>query len=460
MEQLKQLYNKTDLLLITAASLIGLMSLFIPIWWIGFLILAVTIFILSIINPKYIFYGLIFTIPFTERIRSLPISFSPNDIVVLWCFVAVFLNIFFRNKKVDLKTHIDKWNIILLILYFAAGIYSIYDRGLLTSFKFLGVITVYYMTIYFIRTKQVKITSIIKFFIFAGVFQAIIGILQSTTGLFGPTFLSNRGLLGYLGIGPTLVWHAWGTFGSNGSLGIFLLNIIFFILPFHRSLTKKTKYIIFSIFFVAIYMVYLKSIFVIFFINILFYMIYKAANVKTAVLKVSVAIAVIAVMVVIAMSTPFAETVNQSVQCRLQLWQYPLTAFAEKPQVLLFGTGLTSYFEFVGPYIPEYVVSGDKEALGWMLVHNDYILIVQQMGFVGFFLVFSFLFSLLKILSSYYFKSNSMTSNLYLSSILTVFPIFVVCFIGQCFTVPYIMTFVFIFLGISFSKIKSTKSSG
>ena len=103
-----------------------------------------------------------------------PVSFSINDILILICIMAVILNIFINDKNINLKTSIDKWNIVLLILYFITGITSLGETGILTSFKFLEAIFVFYITVYLIRTKQTSLSKIIKVFLFTGLFQEAI----------------------------------------------------------------------------------------------------------------------------------------------------------------------------------------------------------------------------------------------------------------------------------------------
>jgi len=435
--------------LVLSASLLVLTPL-------NFFIMAavLAIFTIFVIRPDICYYFMIFTIPFTERLRILPISFSLNDVLVFVCGITVFLNLILRNERVSLKTKIDKWILVLLVLYFAAGMYSIYDRGILSSFKFLEAVLAYYMTIYFIRSKQVKISGIIRLLVIAGIFQAIIGILQSVTGQFGAGFQSDRGYLGYLGIGPKVVWHAWGTFGGNGSLPNFLTMILFFVLPFHKYLNKKKRNLILLIFLTAIYMGYSKESLLTFITCASFYMIYTSQDIKKTIMNCLKFFVPLAVIGIILINTPFVNTINETLTGRIGIWKYPLTAFANNPKLLVFGTGLMSYWKLIEPLLPPYLMINPEDSHFWLLAHNYYIIVVQETGFVGFIILFSFLFYLMHVLSKNYFKLSGQSRNIFLSSFLMVLPIFTTSFFGQTFMETSSKILFFTLFGMAFAKMQ------
>src|SRR3989339_2207942 len=114
--------SKLDKIFIFLTIAFGALILHFPVHYllIAFVALLTIVFLLA--NPLYCYYLIIFTIPFPGRVRIFPISFSINDVLILVCVLAVGLNILINDKKVSLKTSIDKWNIVLLILYFVTGI--------------------------------------------------------------------------------------------------------------------------------------------------------------------------------------------------------------------------------------------------------------------------------------------------------------------------------------------------
>lgn len=450
--------NKLDVILYICAFLVGAAVLVIPVPYLVILISSIFIFIFFVKKPIYSYYALILTIPFIDRIRALPISFSINDIFILLTTVVVLVNMAISKDKVSLKTKIDLWILLLLIIHFAAGLYSFYDRGLLSSFKFSEVILTYYITVYFIRTKKVKIATILKLLLFTGLIQALIGILQSTTGGFGAVFQSNRGYLGYFGLGSTRVWHAWGSFGGNGFLPNFLTILLFFFLPLKNYFKSNMSKIILFIYIVAIYMGYSKESLLTFFICSLFYLIFTAKDFKKIVFKLSGVFLALACVGSMLMSTPFAETVFHSLRDRLYIWQYPLLVFSNNPHYLIFGTGLNSYFEIIKPVLP--ITELMKSNHGGIFVHNYYFLVLQEMGIVGFLILFSFLFYILWFTTKKYIAIKGISRHLYLSVFLVITTIFTTGFFGMLFSFTPIQVLFFILFAIIFSKLGKKEAEG
>ena len=450
--------NKLNIILIFFVAILGSLILIIPIQYLLAIFLLLCIFLYFIFKPQHCYYLLIFTIPFRDRIRELPfISFSVNEIFILTCTVSVILNIFFRNEKVNLRTKIDVWLVALLILYFEAGFYSLNPRALLSSFKFLEAVLAFYLTVYFIRTKKVKITYIVKAFLFTGLFQALLGILQSSTGQFGAGQLVDRGILGYLGVGPTVVRRAVGTFGGTGGLAEILATLTFFIWPFCRFLNKKKKIFILFIFITAIYMGYGKLPFMELRVCWLFYLIYTSKNTKAILSKLSKFLTITLGVILLSFCTPFAATIYDSIQTRFLLWKYPIYMLSNDIHLLLFGSGLNSYYDLLIPILPQnqigvYTGSG-TEYSNWLLVHNYYLLVIQEMGLVGFFILFSFFFYLIKIFNTNYFQTKSSNRKIFLSGFLVILPVFISSLFGQLFMEPAVKIMFFIFWGVALSKI-------
>ena len=453
--------NKLNIILIFFATITGSLILIIPIQYLLVIFLLFCIFVYFVFKPQHCYYLLIFTIPFRDRIRELPfISFSVNEIFILICTISVILNIFFRDEKVNFRTKIDVWLVALLILYFEAGFYSLNPRALLSSFKFLEAVLAFYLTVYFIRTKKVKITYIVKAFLFTGLFQALLGILQSTTGQFGAGRQEvGRGFLGYIGIGPTVVRRAVGTYGGTGGLAGVLAILTFFILPFCQFLDKNRKKIILFIFITAIYMGYGKVPFMELGVCWFFYIIYTSNNTKAILSKLSIFLTITLGVILLSFFTPFAATIYDSIQTRFFLWKYLIYMLSNDIHLLLFSSGLNSYFQLMNPILPQNQIGvyTGPESTNWMLVHNYYLLVIQEMGLVGFFILFSFLFYLIIIFNKNYFQVKGSHRKIFLSGILVIIPIFISSFFGQFFMDPAIKIMFFIFFGMIFSKINYQK---
>lgn len=445
---IKQFWSIEKLLLILVA-LSGSLILFLPIHFLAAALLGLIILVFLLLNPKKCFYLVIFTIPFVERIRVLPISFSINDILVVICLMSVAFDMLKRPEKVNLKTGIDIWHLVLFLVYLFAGVTSIGRTGILTTFKFLEAIMVYYSAVYLIRTKQVGWSGITRAYIITGIFQAIIGILQSTTGLFGPTFQSDRGYLGYFGIGSTIVWHAWGTFGGNGMLPGFLVILIFWILPFGKYIKSKSKNIIITLFLVAIYMGYSKESLFTFFICGLIYYYYNSQNKKDALLKVIGLCSLVGTVALILSHTGFVNTVNVTMTGRFDIWHYPIYALSHNMRYLWLGAGLNSYWELIDPLLPTHELVHPHF---YMLAHNYYLLAVEEMGIIGASILFGFFLNLGRIFLHNVKRYKGLYKKTNLAALMVVVTVFTTSFFGQYYYLTFAKIMIYIFFAVVLAK--------
>lgn len=436
-------FSNIEKILLLLVTICGALILFVPMHFLFGALIAVLILVYLLMNPNYCLYLVIFTIPLTERIRILPISFSVNDILVLICLMAVGLDILRKANNVSLRTRIDKWHLVLFLVYLFAGVTSIGKTGILTTFKFLEAIMVYYATVYLLRTKQVGWSSITKTFILCGIFQAIIGIFQSTTGLFGPTFQSDRGYLGYLGIGSKTVWHAWGTFGGNGMLPGFLVVLIFWMLPFHKYIKSKSKNIITALFLIAIYMGYSKESLFTFFVGILIYYYYNSKNKKDALKKIIGVVSITGLAGLILSHTGFSHTVDQTISGRFLIWHYPIYALSHNMKYLWFGAGLNSYWELIDPLLPTHELIHPHL---YLLAHDYYLLAVEEMGIIGATVLFGFFLNLARIFIRNLNRYLGQYRKLNLAALMLISTVFTTSCFGQFYylTFPKIMLYIFI----------------
>lgn len=443
-------FSNLEKFLLTSVALLGGLMLFVPMEYLAIGLVAIIVITYLLLNPKICLYLIIFTIPFVERIRILPISFSANDIAVVIGISATIINMLATRHRVSLRTSIDKWNIAFLTLYLISGITSLSPTGILTTFKFLEAILVYYMIIYLVRTKQLHISEIIKAFIYTALFQAIVGILQSTTGQFGAEFQSQRGILGYLGIGSKTVWHAWGTFGGNGALPEFLVLMILLLFPLYKYFRKnKANKILWIILFMAVYMGYSKESMLTLTVCLIFYYNATAENVKNAIFRTSLVVIPILILVLILKNTAYMETVTNTVDDRFLIWKYPIYALTHNVKYLVFGSGLNSYWELIDPYLEPYIF---EQAHTAMLAHNYFLLSVQEFGLIGAGMLFSFFiltakkfFHRFKTYKGYYRWIN-------LSGCLVLITIFTSSVGGQFYYHTFSKILIYVALGLIFSK--------
>lgn len=443
-------FNNLEKFLLAVVFLAGGSLLFFPVQYMFFALIILIIIGFLLFNVRVCFYLVIFTLPFTERISVLPITFSVNDILIFICITSVLLNILIKNNKVSVKTSIDKWNIVLTTLYIVSGVTSISNTGILATFKFLEAMIMFYITVYLIRSKQVSISGIIKTFLFTGLYQAITGILQSTTGQFGAAFQSQRGYLGYLGIGSKTVWHAWGTFGGNGMLPEFLIIVLLLIIPFykHLKLIKRHKFLLF-IFLLGIYMGYSKESILTLIVCLLIYYNLTSQNPKQAIIRTSVISAIFGIIGFILANTSYMDTVNDTIEGRLEIWQYPLVALSNNHWYIWFGSGLNSYWELIDPLLPPYLFQAAHFS---MLAHNYYLLTVQEFGIVGAGLLFLFFIYTAKKFWENTKKYKGYYRGLNIAGIMFISTIFTTSFFGQLYYLTFAKVMIYIFLGLIIAK--------
>lgn len=403
----------------------------------------ILLFLLS--NPKYCFYLLVFTIPFVERIRVLPISFSLNDIMVLMCLTSVLIGVFIKDERVCLKTRIDKWNLILLLLFFISGYTSVSSAGILTSFKFLEAIIVFYLTVYFRRTGQVTTSGLVKLIIVTALFQACLGTFQSFTGI-GSTFRSSRGLLGYFGIGSSMVWHGMGTMGHFNMLGNFLVAITLFYMSIYyyflkNSCTKKPLWVLGALFLGIITTYSRGSLIGLFFGGL--YFLYAIMRNKFIFGIISTAVFSFVILLKNFLSnTSYVNTLSS----RNDIWAAVISAILSNPRYLWFGGGLNSYFDIVYPFLPQ-------DNVMWY-AHSFYLVCLQEMGIIGFLLMFSFLIFLFIDTWKRFKVERRFYKVLNLSVSLTVFSVFFVSIFDHAYSLTFFKILLFLMLGIIYAKDK------
>lgn len=436
-------FSNLEKLLLGLITILGGFVIFFPIQYLFLGLITVAGLIYLLLNPKVCFYLIIFTIPFVERIRILPISFSVNDIMIVICLIAVGLNILIKDKRVNLKTNLDIWNVVLLILFFATGLTSVSPTGPLASFKFLEAIVTFYLTVYFIRTKTIKISQIIKIIFITVLFQALLGIFQSLTGI-GATFRSPRGIWGYLGIGSNMVWHGIGTMVEFNTFGNFLVTMFFFSLPVCHYLIKNkviARAILVTIL-IGIITTYSRGTLIALYFGYLYFLFITMKNRVKFGWIFSTSLIVIYIIKNFLSETSYIDTLSP----RNAIWDAVIASILSCPRYLWVGAGLNSYAQVVYPYLPQ-------NNTMWY-AHNLFLAILQAMGIIGFTIFFSFIVFILIDTYKRIKTGSKLLKDLNLALTLCVFSIFFVSIFDHSFSLPSFQVLLFLLLGIIYAKNK------
>ncbi|OGI18012.1 MAG: hypothetical protein A2255_00500 [Candidatus Melainabacteria bacterium RIFOXYA2_FULL_32_9] len=443
-------FKKLDLFFIFLSIIFGALILFFPIQKLLIMFLGVIFLTLLVAKPKYCFYLMLllstYVFPFETEARQLP--FNQTDILISLCFIGALVRILFLDQRFNPKTRIDKWIIILLILYFLAGFTSISHRGYQGFLKFGETVTVFYLSIYFIRTKEIKISNLIRFILFIGIFQASYGILQSLTGSFGANFQSERGLLGYIGLGSKLVWHGRGTFAHFNHFGPFLSMIFLFFLPINHFLVKNKKkgYMILLILLTGVIISYSRASLLGLVAGIIFFLFQIKKN-KLKFLSILVSVLLVALgLYNFLKNTSYITTLAP----RNDIWEVVFTAITSSTRTLLFGTGLKSYTDAVWVYLPGNILPSSYNDFQ---AHNFCLHYIVEIGIIGSIIVLSFL--IYTIVAAYSnFKTNTKLAKVLSSSTSIV----IVCFFFEglfdtAFNLFTIQIWLFLILGLMYSKV-------
>lgn len=361
----------------------GSLILFVPINNLFVALVGIIGFLYLLMNPKICYYILIITssivIPFGTPTEQMP--FSHIDILITICFLGVLLKIMFIDrKKINLRTKIDFWLIALLIIYCYCGLTSASHRGYQGFLRYGEVFSLFYITIYLIKTKMVSVSKIIKIMIFTGLAQAVMSIFQSVTSI-GSTFESNRGYLGYLGIGSSHVWHGMGTLNHFNCCGAFLSSLILFFIPIYHFIIKNKKAgkIILAILMMGIITTYSRNALICTTIGLLFFFYNESRNK----IKFSVVLGSIGIVALSAYNFLKNTSYLSTLSPRDAVWDYCWDVITASPHNFLLGTGLKSFDEVITVYMANTYV--------FLHAHNLYLSLFLETGLIGLILILTFL---------------------------------------------------------------------
>jgi O-antigen ligase len=436
-------------LFLAISTLIGAMSLIVPLYWLALAFLFLASLIYLLLSPDKTFFLAIFTIPFTERIRVLPISFSINEVIILFALGSCLLNGLLTASRVSLRTSLDGWIVLLTLLFFGCGFFSISHTGLLGFFKIVEAFAMFYIGIYLLRTRQITRANVLKVILVTALFQASIGIFQSVTGI-GSDFRSARGYLGYLGLGSNMVWHGKGTTWHFNTLGNFLVvSLLVFVPVFFRHIRRKKIALFWAgIILLGIITTYSRGTLLGLIAGLIFYLAVSQANWKRSLLMVGAFLLLVILPLGSYLSnSSYVETVSYNE--RLTIWQVPLAAITASSKAFWLGSGLNSYALAAWPYIPAFVPLSQYH--NWF-AHNFYLLTVMESGLIGAAILFSFLLYLwLNAWVQYRASSGGHKTYAILISSAMV-GVFFVSIFDHTFASPHYKVFVFVLLSLLYAQ--------
>lgn len=450
---LKQFNTSTDRrwvgLFLLIPALLGLITLKIPVYFVMAGLLGLVILAYLFLNPDKTFYLTIFSIPFTERIRVLPISFTVNELMILFTAIVCLFHIIARGHRLSLKTALDPWMAVLFCLFFMTGFFSVSDTGILGFFKIFEAFLFYYMSIYLMRTQQVTRSDILRALIVTAVFQGLLGTFQSVTGMWAD-FQSERGYLGHLGLGSNHVWHGHGTTGHFNTLGNFLVITLMMLvsLYFRDIKRKKTALIWGGAILLGIITTYSRGSILGLIAGAIFYLAVSQPNLKRSLMMVA-AFILFAILPLAYMLTnsSYVETVKYDE--RLMIWQVPIAAITSSAKAFWFGSGLNSYSTVAWPFIPASIA--ETEYHNWF-AHNFYLLMVVENGIIGATILFTFLVYLWIYAWIQYKRSHGGQKTYSIIVASSMVSLFFVSIFDHTFALPHYKVFIFLLLSLLYVK--------
>lgn len=380
------------------------------------------------------------TFTITERIPVSAISVTVSEVFLSICIISVAFNILLREERVNLSTKLDFWNIILVILFLKAGIFSYSARGLLGSFKAIEGIAAFYLAIYFIRTNKFNITKFLKTLFLITMIQALIGIFQSFTGI-GSQFQGSRNILGYLGIGSKFSWHGFGAFNHFNKLGNFLIQISLFFLPFYYYLVKNKQkcFLIIIILLTAIYTTYSRGSWLAFYFGGLFFLSIVNKN------KIRLSLVFIASLILVFIAYNFYTNTDYTINLdsRFVTWKIVLSAMENNINHVLYGVGFNAFDDIIFPYFGE---------LKTKMAHNYFLQLYAEMGIIGAGIISAFWVKImLDIFKRFKNSIDKFSKSLNLGALLYVYTVFWVSIFQHNYHAPVLKILLFTILALIYS---------
>lgn len=438
--------DRINFVLLLMVFLFSSLILFIPMYYLIAIIFAIIIVIIFFYRPELALYSFVLSVPL---IRPNFYYLHFQDIFIVLCFITLAINLATRRYPwVKLRTKLDAWIIILLVLFSIKGFGSIeFERGSLHALRFFEAIMLYYMVVYFIRAQKIKITLLIKLLIVTSVFQGLLGPIQSIFNNFGvQEYANNRGYFGYLGIGPTEVYSGRGTFWHFAAYGYYLVSICALLLPFYRIIIKRKIFfqLVLLSLFAGIIFSYSRGALG-FLILLVAYYWFIVENQKTKVLlKLTLLVILIAPFVVyFALNPEYLLSLN----LRNSLWDFHLKYLSENINELIWGAGFESRESTFYFYAPKYL-----RHPGDINPHNLILAYVEEIGLVGFTIYLSFWIKVLVDTFKNIKNNTTLMKTFNLGLQLVIISFFMSGVYDHVYHDPYLVMFLFFLIGIAYAK--------
>lgn len=412
---------------------------------------------------------LFFSIPFQTRIilKSWRIGFNEwnssffywTDLLVLLIITFWFLRILLKIEKPIFDFSNYDWFLVGFLVVLAISIKNSSNQ-ILSLYKLIKIID-FSLLYFYIKSNIDILKNSLTVFLFSGVFQSIISILQyikqTDLGLkfLGETFLNpNLFNVAIFLVKGERVMRSYGTTPHPNVLAVILFSSLFVLYFYYFKKSKITNLILFFIYPLLIFGFFFTFSRIIIFIWLIGFvainLIYKkfSFDIKNYKIKklISITLIISAIFSILFFDKILARISisfnEEAVQLR---GYYNRVSFLKKP---LFGVGYGNFVNWMmdlNPNMPSYF---------YQPVHNIYLLIFSETGIFGLSLFLLFLIFLIK--EHFKIKSSDKFSRYYfaINFLLILFSGF---FDHLLLTLQQGQFIFWIFLGLigGFSKIKS-----
>jgi len=381
---------------------------------------------------KYLLYVFTFSIPFQTRIFIGEWG-TPKDEFTsgfLYLTDVFFLFLAFSWLLRGVKIKMRKYDLYLLG-FLAIAILSVFQYKIITLGIYNAIKISEFIVFYFYLRESLSIFKkdrIIMIFIYSGVFQALLAVVQfffqHDTGLkyLGETSLSPD-LPGIAKIDTSneKIMRPYGTFTHPNVLAAYLLfAIIFFYYTHIKKIQAKTWFdiFIFCILTSGLLLTFSRSVILVFFVFTLLLFIKNRNNVLVK--KLAAISAIIFVIFFIFFSQEMIQRANlasdsQNLDARALYKGVASYMISQNP---FFGVGVGN---FVNEFRKLGIFQKDKDYL-YQPVHDTYLLIASEIGILGFLIFLWFIFLLLKDIKKYQMEHS--LKMIYFGSIFSLMMLF------------------------------------
>jgi O-antigen ligase len=402
-------------------------------------------------KPDFLYYFTIITFTIQKHIRVGTFDFYLYEVFVFICLIVGLFYILFQNKTASIKTKLDPYLFVLIILFTIGGLTSISEFGYIEALQFYEAVLFYYITIYYLRAKLINPVKLIKAIIFIGIIQAFFAIFQSFIGdgsilpiWISSHFGDNRGYLGALGLGPSFVWHGRGFFTHFIHYGMYQLGLLLFFLPLKKHFTASRKIYnsIIFLFVWAIIISYSRSALLGLFLGMLYYSWFTSLNKKKYFKILSFSSIIFILMLVGLKDNSYTSTLSP----RTDLWDAVLAVIFQNAKSFLVGSGFEAFPSLVHPLLPL------AQQSFYVHPHSFYLEFALNLGFGGLALIICFLILRFIDTKKYYKTFEGLYSRLCLSVHLVLFSVFIAGIWDRTYVRASFLIFLFSYLGIVYAK--------